>query len=115
MILIALATIIAIVSVFAIWAKRQLLETETWETTSEELIQDEEIQSALSTFIVTAIFDNVDVEAELADQLPPQVAPLAGPIAGALRSGADDVAKGHSRSRRSSNSSSTRARRRRAS
>ena len=91
-ILIVLATIIGIVSVFALWAKRQLLETETWSTTSEELIQDAEIQAALSTFIVTAIFDNVDVEAELAERLPPQVAPLAGPIAGALRSAADDVA-----------------------
>ena len=91
MIIIVLATIIAIVSVFALWAKRQLLETETWTTTSEELIQDAEIQSALNTFIVTAIFDNVDVEAELANRLPPQVAPLAGPVAGALRSAADNV------------------------
>jgi Short C-terminal domain len=91
MIIIVLATIIGIVSVFALWAKRQLLETETWSTTSEELIQDADIQDALNTFIVAAIFDNVDVEAELADRLPPQVAPLAGPISGALRSAADNV------------------------
>ena len=90
-ILIVLATIIGIVSVFALWAKRQLLETETWTTTSEQLIQDADIQSALNTFIVTAIFDNVDVEARLADRLPPQLAPLAGPISGAVRSGADDL------------------------
>jgi uncharacterized membrane protein len=90
-ILIVLATIVGIVSVFALWAKRQLLETETWTTTSEQLIQDADIQSALNTFIVTAIFDNVDVEAELADRLPPQLAPLAAPISGVLRSGADDV------------------------
>src|SRR4051794_40586355 len=91
MIIIVLATIIGIVSVFALWAKRQLLETDTWSTTSEELIQDADVQSALNTFIVAAIFDNVDVEAELADRLPPQVAPLAGPVAGALRSAADTV------------------------
>ena len=91
LILIVLATIIAIVSVFALWAKRQLLETETWTTTSEQLIQDADIQAALNTFIVTTIFDNVDVETELADRLPPQLAPLAGPISGALRSGADEV------------------------
>ena len=90
-ILIVLATVIGIVSVFALWAKRQLLETETWTTTSEQLIQDADIQSALNTFIVTAIFDNVDVEARLADRLPPQLAPLAGPISGAVRSGADDL------------------------
>jgi Short C-terminal domain len=91
-ILIVLATVIGVLSVFALWAKRQLLETETWTTTSEELIQNAEIQEAVSTFIVTAIFDNVDVEAVLAERLPPQVKPLAGPAAGALRGAADDVA-----------------------
>ena len=76
---------------FALWAKRQVLETDTWRTTSEELIQDADIQATLNTFIVTAIFDNVDVQAELADKLPPQLAPLAAPISGALRSAADNV------------------------
>jgi len=90
-IVIVLATIIGIVSVFALWGKRQVLETDTWRDTSEELIQDADIQAALNTFIVAAIFDNVDVESELADRLRPQLAPLAGPIAGALRSGADNV------------------------
>ena len=89
--LIVLATIIAIVSVFALWAKRQVLETDTWSTTSEQLIQDADVQDALNTFIVTAIFDNVDVETELANRLPPQAAPLAGPVAGALRAAADNV------------------------
>jgi hypothetical protein len=92
LILIVLATVIGVLSVFALWAKRQLLETETWTTTSEELIQNAEIQEAVSNFIVAAIFDNVDVEAALAERLPPQVAPLAGPAAGALRGAADDVA-----------------------
>ena len=91
-ILILLATVIGVTSVFALWAKRQLLETETWSTTSEQLIQHPDVQAALSTFIVTAIYDNVDVEAELAGRLPPELAPLAGPVAGALRTGADDVA-----------------------
>jgi hypothetical protein len=90
-IIIVLATIIGIVSVFALWAKRQVLETDTWRTTSEELIQDADIQASLNTFIVSAIFDNVDVQAELADKLPPQLAPLAAPISGALRSAADNV------------------------
>lgn len=90
-VLIVLATVVGIISVFALWAKRQLLETDTWATTSEELIQDADIQEALSTFIVTTIYDNVDVEAALAERLPPQVAPLAGPVSGALRGAADNV------------------------
>jgi hypothetical protein len=92
MILIVLATIVGVTSVLALWSKRQLLETETWATTSEHLIQDADIQAAVSNFLVNSIYDNVDVEAALADRLPPQAAPLAGPIAGALRNAAGDVA-----------------------
>jgi hypothetical protein len=91
-VLIVLATLIGITSVFGLWAKRQLLETDTWSSTSEKLIERPEIQSALSSFIVTTIYDNVDVEKVLADRLPPQAAPLAGPVAGALRGAAQDVA-----------------------
>jgi hypothetical protein len=91
-VLIVLATIIGITSVFALWAKRQLLETETWSTTSEALIEDAEVQEAVANFVVTTIYDNVDVQGLLAERLPPEVKPLAGPVAGALRSAANDVA-----------------------
>jgi hypothetical protein len=91
-VLIVLATIVGIASVFALWAKRQLLETETWTTTSEALIQDAEIRDAVSNFVVDTIYDNVDVQGLLAERLPPEVQPLAGPVAGALRGAADDVA-----------------------
>ena len=100
---------------FALWAKRQVLETDTWTDDQRAADPDADIQSALNTFIVAAIFDNVDVQAELADKLPPQLAPLAGPISGALRSAAGDVVIRRSKSPRSSSSSSTRAPRRRAS
>ena len=91
-VLIVLATIIGIVSVFALWSKRQLLETDTWADTSEELIQDADIREAVSTFVVTTIYDNVDIEGTLAERLPPEAAVLAGPISGALRGAANDVA-----------------------
>ena len=91
-VLIFLATIIGIAAVFAIWAKRQLLETQTWSQTSEKLIENEDIQSAVADFITTEIYDNVDVAKVLADRLPPELAPLAGPAAGALRNVTDDVA-----------------------
>ncbi len=85
LILIVLASIIAVVSTFAIWAKRQLLETDTWVDTSVELLQDDAIQDALADFLVNSLYDNVDVQAEIANQLPPQLQPLAGPISGGLR------------------------------
>jgi Short C-terminal domain len=92
LILVLIATILLFVSGFAIWAKRQLLETDTWVDTSTELLQDAAIQRALADFLVTALYDNVDVEAELAAELPQQVKPLAGPVSGGLRQLADRVA-----------------------
>ena len=71
-VLLILATIIGITSVLALWVKRQALETETWVDLSAELLEDEAISDAVGTFIVTAIFENVDVEAEVAGALPPR-------------------------------------------
>jgi hypothetical protein len=83
--LLILATIIGITSVLALWVKRQALETETWVELSGELLEDEAIRDAVGDFIVNAIFENVDVEGEIAGALPPRAAPLAGPVASGLR------------------------------
>ena len=92
LVLIVLATIIGIVSVFALWGKRQVLENETFATTSGELIQDPEIQKSVADFLTTSLFTNVDVQGELTKKLPPQFAPLAGPATGALRNLVNDLA-----------------------
>ena len=89
-VLIVLATVVGIISVFALWAQRQLMEQDTWSNTSQQLVENGEIQSALSDFIVTSIYDNVDVEQSLADRLPPDLAPIAGPVASALRGPTED-------------------------
>ena len=91
-VLIVLAAIIGIVSVFAVWAQRQLLDQQAWSQTSEKLIENQDIQTALADYIVTEVYDNVDVEGDLAERLPPELAPLAGPLSGALRQPAQDVA-----------------------
>jgi hypothetical protein len=89
--LVVVASLIGLLAIFAIWAKRQLLETDTWVDTSTELLQEESIQQALSDFLVTELYANVDVQAELAAKLPPPVKPLAGPISGGLRQLAGEV------------------------
>lgn len=91
-VLIVLATVVGIISVFALWAERQLMEQNTWSETSQQLIENSEIQTALADFIVTEIYANVNVEQDLADRLPPDLAPIAGPVASALRSPAETVA-----------------------
>jgi hypothetical protein len=91
--LIVLATVIGIASVLALWVKRQALETDTWVDTSTELLEDETISDAVAGFLVSALFDNVDVQGEIEAQLPPQAQPLAGPVAGGLRQLADRAAE----------------------
>jgi hypothetical protein len=80
-----LASVLAFVSVFSIWAKRQVLETDNWTETSAALLADPQVQRALSNYLTDQLFANVDVEAQISSALPPRLDPLAGPIAGELR------------------------------
>ncbi|MFL5906107.1 MAG: hypothetical protein ACJ75Z_00740 [Solirubrobacterales bacterium] len=83
--LLAVASLITFLAVFAIWANRQLLETDTWTNTSSKLLEDKEIRTQVSYFIVDSLYANVDVQAELQQALPPRLQPLAGPAAAGLR------------------------------
>ncbi len=84
--IVGLATLIAIVAIFAVWANRQLLDTGEWTTTSEKLIESPPIREAVSGYLTEQIYANVDVTGELRGALPSQLKPLAAPAAGALRS-----------------------------
>ena len=83
--LIVVGSLIAFLAVFAIWANRQLLENDTWTETSTKLLEDEEIRTQVSFFMVDALYANVDVRAELEQALPRRLQPLAGPAAAGLR------------------------------
>ncbi len=90
--LIVVASIVAFLAVFAIWANRQLLETDTWTDTSTKLLEDKDIQVAVSDFMVNTLYANVDVQAQLEQALPPRAKAAAGPLAGALRQLAQNLA-----------------------
>jgi hypothetical protein len=90
--LIALAAVIGFLAVFAVWAKRQLLETQTWTDTSTKLLENDDIRTVVSGYMVDTLFSEVDVQAEIKQALPPRAAPAAGPIAGAIRQLADNLA-----------------------
>ncbi len=93
--LVVLGSVLAFLSVFAIWIERQALNTNDWVSTSDKLLQNETIRSALSEYLVDQLYENVDVEAELKAILPGETKQLAGPAAGGLRqvagSGAEKV------------------------
>jgi hypothetical protein len=83
--LIAVASLVGFLAVFALWANRQLLETDTWTNTSSKLLEDEEIRTQVSFFMVDTLYANVDVQSELQQGLPPRLQRLAGPLSGAIR------------------------------
>ncbi len=85
LILVSLATLLAFFGIFAVWANRQLLNTDNWTETSSQLLENEAIRTQIAGFLVDELYANVDVEAEIQEALPPRAAPLAGPAAGGLR------------------------------
>lgn len=91
--LLVVATLVAFLAIFSIWVNRQALNTDNWVSTSEKLLQNEEVKVQLSNYLADQLFANVDVQAELEETFPPRLAPLAGPAAGALHQLAPQVAE----------------------
>jgi hypothetical protein len=83
--LIVLAAVIALVSSLTVWVKRQALDTDSWTQASAALLENDQVRTALSTYIVDELYSNGDVSARLQQELPPNLAGLAAPLAGALR------------------------------
>jgi hypothetical protein len=90
--LIIIASVIAFLAVFAVWANRQLLETDTWTDTSGKLLENPEIRDQVANYMVDTLYTNVDVQAQLQSAFPPRLQPLAGPLSGAIRQLADKAA-----------------------
>jgi hypothetical protein len=84
-VLIVLGSVLAFLSVFAIWIERQALNTDDWVNTSGRLLDNSTIRSALSDYLVDQLYENVDIEKELKEILPGDTKELAGPAAGGLR------------------------------
>jgi hypothetical protein len=83
--LIVLGSLLAFLSVFAIWIERQALNTDDWVSTSGKLIHNQKIREAVGNYLVDQLYENVDVKKELEGILPGEISELAGPAAGGLR------------------------------
>lgn len=81
-----LATLVALLAFISLWADRQVLNTNQWTDTSTQLLERPAVQAAVANYAVDQLFANIDVEAELKQNLPPDFQGLAGPISGGLRS-----------------------------
>jgi Short C-terminal domain len=85
LVLIVVASLLAFLAIFAVWANRQLLDTDNWTDTSSQLLEDDAVKEQLSIFLVGQLYANVDVAGRIEAVLPPRAAPLAGTVAGGLK------------------------------
>jgi hypothetical protein len=91
--LVILGSVLAFLSVFAIWTERQALNTDDWVATSGRLLENETIREAVGEYLVDQLYENVDVRKELEEILPEDTKELAGPAAGGLRQVAGEGAE----------------------
>jgi hypothetical protein len=82
--LVVLASVLAVVSILTTWTTRQVLDDTAWNKATTQIIQDPKVQTALATFTVNQLYDNVDVGKALSERLPPNLKQLGPPLAGAL-------------------------------
>jgi Short C-terminal domain len=83
--ILAVATVISLFGVIAVWANRQVLDTNNVTNMSSRILADKQVQTALSAYLVNQLFTSVDVQSELQKVLPAKLAPLAGPLASGTR------------------------------
>src|SRR5215208_3235120 len=81
----ALAVVIGLVSMFAVWINRQALNPENGTEVSGRLLEDEDVRNAVAPYLVDQLFSSVDVRAQIESALPPQAQALAVPAAAGLR------------------------------
>ena len=90
--LVVVGALVAVVALLAAYVRWQALDTGTFETTSNQLIQDPVIRDQIAVTMVDKLFDNVDIRAEVEQALPDSQAALAGPITAGMRELADRAA-----------------------
>ena len=91
--LIVVATVIALVGSLTLWVERQMLDNTAWKNASTQVIQNQQVQTALATYVVNQLYDNVNVAQRFEQTLPPNLDRLAAPLASALRQPAERTAQ----------------------
>src|ERR1700712_3188879 len=79
------ATVVAVLAIFATWANRQVLNADNWSDTSAEMLNNSEVRTQVSTYLVDQVYATADVSGQVAAALPPRLKPLAGPATNSLR------------------------------
>ena len=91
-VLTVVAVLLAVVGMVAYYVKHTALDEAGFQTVSRNMIENDEIRTQVAAKSVETLFENVDVEAAIAERLPPAQQGLAPVLAGLARSGADRAA-----------------------
>jgi predicted nuclease with TOPRIM domain len=83
--LIVVASVLLIVSMTANWVQTAALDTDQVQDTTDQILADEDVQQALSIYLVDQLYANVDVRAEIENKLPSDLKALSAPVAAATR------------------------------
>jgi hypothetical protein len=83
--LVVVGSLIVLLAALNVWVKRQALNTDNWTNSSSRLLENPQVRSALSVYLVNQVYTNVDVTQQLRQRLPPQLDPLAPQIAVGLQ------------------------------
>lgn len=91
--LIAIASVLLVFSITANWVQRELLDTDQVTETTDEVLEDEDVEEQLSIYAVDQLYATVDVQGQIEERLPPSAEALAAPVGAGLRQVATDVAE----------------------
>jgi membrane protease YdiL (CAAX protease family) len=84
-VVLVLAGLFLLLSSFAVWINRVALNTGVFTDTSSSLLDNDQIRSAVANRAVDELFANVDVQAEVENQLPNDYKGLSGAATAGLR------------------------------
>ncbi len=91
--LVVFASVVLIFSIVANWVQTELLDSGQVATTTEQILEDSDVQQQLSIFTVDQLYANVDVQGAIEQKLPSSVQAFAVPITAATRQLATNVAE----------------------
>ena len=75
-VLVFAGSLLVVALIFSVWANRQALDTDSWVSTSDRLLEDPEIQVELAQYISDEFLNTVDLEGVARSDLPAQLRDL---------------------------------------
>ena len=81
--MIALASLLLVVSILATWVRAQIIDTQGWTRTSVQLLHNEKVRVAVSGALSERLLSVIDVRELAQKHLPPVLEPLSGALSSA--------------------------------